>query len=113
MFGAEFIAMKLAMEASRSLRYKLRMMGVEISGPTYTYGDNMSVIYNTSRPESTLKKKSHAICYHACREAVAMGEIITGHVRSEENLADIATKVIPGGAKRDGIISQLLYDLVD
>ena len=42
-FGAEFVAMKQGMEALRGLRYKLRMMGVPISGPSYIYGDNMSV----------------------------------------------------------------------
>eukprot|EP00978_Attheya_sp_CCMP212_P013954 scaffold35295_cov60-Attheya_sp.AAC.1 len=46
-FGAEFVAMKVGMETCRGLRYKLRMMGVPISGPTYIYGDNMSVIHNT------------------------------------------------------------------
>jgi len=34
-FGSEFVAMKAAMETSRGLRYKLRMMGVPINGPTY------------------------------------------------------------------------------
>ncbi|KAL7530823.1 hypothetical protein ACHAXR_003692 [Thalassiosira sp. AJA248-18] len=56
-FGAEFVALKNVMESLRALRYKLRMMGVPISGPSFTYGDNMSVIHNTQRPESTLKKK--------------------------------------------------------
>ena len=56
-FGAEFIAMKTGVEALRGIRYKLRMMGFPLTGPTYIYGDNMSAIYNTSRPESTLKKK--------------------------------------------------------
>ena len=46
-FGAKFVAMKKGMEAVRGLRYKLRMMGVGISGPTCIYGDNMSVIHNT------------------------------------------------------------------
>ena len=46
-FGAEFVAMKIGVEHSRSLRYKLRMMGIPINGPTNVYGDNMSVIYNT------------------------------------------------------------------
>ena len=46
-FGAEFVAMKQGMEALRGLRYKLRMMGVSVSGPSYIYGDNMSVIHNT------------------------------------------------------------------
>ncbi len=46
-FGAEFIAMKQGMEALRCLRYKLQMMGVSVSGPSYIYGDKMFVIHNT------------------------------------------------------------------
>ena len=53
--------------------YKLRMVGVLIDGPTYVYGDNMSVIFNKSRPESELNNKSNSVCYHAVRESVAMG----------------------------------------
>ena len=64
----------------RGLHYKLRMMGVRISGPKYVYGDNMSVIHNTQRPESTLRKKLNSICYHAVRESLAMGESLTGHI---------------------------------
>ena len=79
-FGAEFAEMKQGMEAVRVLRYKLRMMGVQTSGPTYVYGDNMSVIHNTQHPESTLQKKSNSICYHAMRELVAIGESLTGHI---------------------------------
>ena len=112
-FGAEFVAMKLGMEALRGIRYKLRMMGVEITGPSYIYGDNMSVIHNTQRPESTLKKKSNSICYHAVRESVAMGESLTGHISTHENPADLATKIIPGGRKRDYLVSMILYDLVE
>jgi hypothetical protein len=96
-FGAEFVAMKNGIEATRGLPYKLRMMGLALSGPTYIDGDNMSVIHNTQRPESTLKKKSNSICYHAVRESVAMGESITGHVSTNNNPTDIATKVLPGG----------------
>ena len=72
-FGAEFVAMKQGVEAVRGLRYKLRMMGVRISVPTYVYGDHMSVIHNTQRLELTLRKNSNSICYHAVRELVAMG----------------------------------------
>ena len=112
-FGSEFVAMKVAMEVTRGLRYKLRMMGVPLTGPTYTYGDNMSVIHNTQRPESTLRKKSNAICYHAIRESVAMGEMLTAHIPSVDNPADLGTKVVPGGQKRNHLVSKLLYDLVD
>ncbi len=73
-FGAEFVVMKHGLETSCSLCYKLQMMVIALAGPSFIYGDNMSVIHNTQRPESTLKKKSNAICYHAIWEAVAMGE---------------------------------------
>ncbi len=46
-FGTEFVAMKHGMEKLRGLWYKLRMMGVPISGPSYIFEDNMSVIHNT------------------------------------------------------------------
>ena len=111
-FGAEFVAMKIGMESLRGLRYKLRMMGVEIDNPSYIYGDNMSVIHNTQRPESMLKKKSNSICYHAVRESVAMGEALTGHIGTNENVGDLATKVLYG-QKRRYMVSQLLYDIYD
>ena len=112
-FGAEFVAMKLGIETLQGLRYKLWMMGVPLAGPSLVYGDNMSVIHNTQRPESVLKKKSNQICYHAVQEAIAMGECLTGHIGTAENLADLATKLIPGGQKRDYLIGKLLYDICD
>ena len=112
-FGAEFVAMKIGIETVRGIRYKLRMMGVPLDGPTFVYGDNMSVIHNTQRPESTLKKKSNSICYHAVRESVAMGESLTGHVSTHDNPADLTTKILPGGRKRDHLTSLVLYDIAD
>ena len=112
-FGAEFVVMKQGIEAIRGLRYKLRMMGVALTGPAFVYGDNMAVVYNTSKPTSTLKKKSNSVCYHFVRESAAMGEILVGHVASAKNPADIATKLIPGGMKRDGLVSLILHDIAD
>ena len=43
--------MKKGIDVLRGLGYKLRMMGTPISGPSYVYGDNMSVVPNESRPE--------------------------------------------------------------
>ena len=42
--------MKQAMEVSRGIRYKLRMMGVPIEGPTHMVGDNMSTIPQHTAP---------------------------------------------------------------
>ena len=112
-FGAEFVAVKVGMETLRGLRCKLRMMGVPLAGPSFVYGDNMSVTHNTQRPESALKKKSDSMCCHAAREAVAMGECLTRHVSTSKNPSDLCTKVIPGGQKRDDLIRMIIYDLVD
>ena len=112
-FEAEFVSMKQGMEAVCGIRYKLRMMGMIISGPTYVYGDNMLVIYNTQRPDSTLRKKSNSVCYHAMCELVAMGESLTGHTPTAEKCADLSTKIIPGGQKRDHFVGKLLFDIVD
>lgn len=64
-FGAEFVAMKQGIEALCGVRCKLRMMGIPIIGPSYIWGDNLSVIKILSKSESTLNKKSNSICYHA------------------------------------------------
>ena len=76
-FGAEFFAMNVRMETLHTIQYKLRMMGIPISGASYVYGDNMSVIHNTSKPDSTLKKKCNAIVYYAIHKSLAMGESLT------------------------------------
>jgi len=111
-FGAEFVAMKHGIEVLRGLRYKLGMMGVSISGPTFIYGDDMSVIHNTQRPESTLKKKSNTICYHAVRESITMGESLTAHISSDRNVADLLTKLLYG-QKRKSLVNQILFDIYD
>jgi hypothetical protein len=71
----------------RGLRYKIGMMGLPLSGPTYIYGGNKSQVTNSSRPELTLKKKIYSICYHAICESVAMGETLLKHIRTGENHA--------------------------
>jgi hypothetical protein len=112
-FGTEFIAMKQGMEALQGMHYKLWMMGVGVSGPSYIYGVNMSVIHNTQWPKSTLKKKSNSVCYHAVHESVAMGESLTGHTLTYDNSMDICMKLIPGGMKHDHLIGLVLYDICD
>ena len=70
-FGSEFIAMRTAVEHIEALRYKLRMFGIPLEGPTNVFCDNEAVFKNTTIPESTLKTKHNSICYHRCREVVA------------------------------------------
>jgi hypothetical protein len=98
-------------QANRGLRYKLRMMGVPIDGSSYEFCDNQSVIANSSRPESLLKKKSNAIAYHAVREACAMKAILICYVKTDDNVADIMTKVLPSGERKDTLVELQLYDI--
>jgi hypothetical protein len=111
-FGAEFVAMKNFIDNCHGLRYKLSMMGVTFSGTTFVYGNNMSVVHNTQRPEYVLKN-SNSLCYHMVRETAAVVESIIGHVPSVDNPADICTKVVAGGKKRNHLIRLLLHYLCD
>jgi hypothetical protein len=86
-------------------------MGVPIDGSSYVFCDNHSVIETSSRPESLLTKKSNAIAYHAVREACAMKEILICYVKTDDNVADIMTKVLPSGERSDTLVEQLLYDI--
>ena len=59
-----------------------------------------------------MKKKSNAICYHAVRESVAMGESLTAHILSDRNVADLLTKLLYG-QKRKSLVSEILFDIYD
>lgn len=110
-FGSEFIAMKQCTEYIRGLRYKLRMMGIPCEEATFVFGDNQSVLYNTSIPESTLKKKSQSIAYHFVREGSARDEWRTAYVNTHLNPADLLTKPLPKGEKRSGFVRMILQHL--
>ena len=99
-FGDDFLPMKTGTETLRGLRYKLRIMDVKLTGISYIYGDNMSVINSTKRPESNLNKKNNPILYHAMRESVAMGESINYQIPTIFNLADMLTKTLFGQKQR-------------
>ena len=108
-FGSEFAAMKQCCEYLRGLRYRLWMMGIPVNNPVFIYGDNQSVLWNTSVPESMLKKKSNSIAYHFVREGVARDEWRTAYVNTHENPADLLTKPLPAGEKRHKFVQMILH----
>ena len=108
-FGSEFVAMKQCCEYVRGLRYKLRMMGIPVELPTFIFGDNKSVLANTTMPHSTLKKKSSSIAFHFVWEGTAKDEWHTAYVNTKDNPADMLTKSLPGGEKRSKFIGCLLH----
>ena len=107
-YGSELVAARMAVDLIVELRYKLRMLGIPIEGPTMMLGDNMSVVINTTIPSSQLKKKHNAIAYHRVRESVAGKIIQFAHIRSEDNLADCLTKPLPR-FKFTGVVKPVLF----
>jgi hypothetical protein len=108
-FGSEFNAARVAVELNAALRYKLRMFGVPIDGPTSVLCDNDSVVKNSSLPHSTLQKKHHSIAYHYVREQAARGAIRVAKIRGEDNLADLFTKTTIPTPHRVELIQSILY----
>jgi hypothetical protein len=105
------MAMETVAEINKGVRYKLRMMGIPIDGPSYVYGDNKSVLHNTPNPESTLKKKSNSIAYHLVRELVAMDAMPVGYFNTDENFGDLTTKVLPRGERRENLLRGIMWDI--
>jgi hypothetical protein len=107
-FGSESTALKNATEMIEALRYKLRMFGVPIEGPTNVFCDNEAVCKNSIRPESVLSKKHHSIAYHRNREAVAAGTMRVSKEGTETNLSDLFTKIMPA-PKRNNLLDKWTY----
>lgn len=85
-------------------------MGIAVDVPAFIYEDNQLVLYNTTIPISTLKKKSQSIAYHFVREGVARDEWRTTYVNTNGNPADLLTKAL-GLAKRIGFIWMILHHI--
>ena len=110
-FGAEFIAMKQCCEYLRGLRYKLHMIGIPCDEPSHIYGDNQSVLPNTTMLDSTLMKKSQSIAYHFVHEGSACGEWRTASVNMHDNEANLLTKPLPNGEKRWKFVRNRLHHI--
>jgi hypothetical protein len=107
-YGSELVAARVATELAMEYRYCLRMLGVEVDGPVRMFGDNNSVILNTTLPSSMLKKKHQSIAYHAVRNAQAAGILVFEHVKSEDNWADVLTKPLPAN-RFHALVRPLLF----
>ena len=83
-------------------------MGIPLDGHAHVRVDNMSVVYSSSLPESTLRKKSNSVAYHFVRENVANGTCKIAFEPSKTNLADLLTK-IQTGLERTRLAQLILF----
>jgi hypothetical protein len=81
--GSELIASRIATELILEVRYILRSLGVALDGAALMFGDNMSVVLNTTVPSNVLKKKHNAIAYHCVREAIVARIMRFAYIKSE------------------------------
>lgn len=91
-YGAEFCAMRTAVEELVSIRYMMRCLGVNVEHASLLFGDNLGVVQNATMKESLLKKKHVAISYHKVREAAACGIVHPLKIDGRYNFADVCTK---------------------
>jgi hypothetical protein len=93
-YGSELVASRIATELILEVRYVFRPLGVALNGPELMFGDNMSVVVNTTVPSSVLKKKHNAIAYHRVRESIVARIMRFAFIKSEENVSDVLTKAL-------------------
>ena len=89
-YGAEFCAMKNAVEELIALRYMQRCLGVKVEHASLICDDNMGVIQNATISESLV-----AISNHKTREAAAAAAAGIAHpikTGGADNYADVLTK---------------------
>ena len=102
------VAMCLAVEMIKALKYKLWMFGIEImEDEANIFVENNEVIINTSVPESTLKKKHYSINYNHVRESIAAGIFLIFKVDTGSNIADLFTKLVDRFQRKE-IIQKIL-----
>ena len=111
LFDSKFIAKKQCYEYVKRLRFKLRMMGIPVNNPTFIFGDNQSVLWNTSVPDSVLNKKTPAVAYNYVREGVSMNTWRTSYIKTANNPSDILTKCLPYRPNRKRKVRAILYDV--
>jgi hypothetical protein len=91
-YGSEFVAARTAVDQIVDLRYTLGMLGVPLTGPSWLFGDNLSVVNSSTMPSGNLQKRQNILNYHRVRDAQAAGIVNFVHIDGKQNPADIWTK---------------------
>jgi hypothetical protein len=90
-YDSEFVATRIATDQIIDLRTTLRYMGVNVLS-SVMFGDNQSVITNSTIPHSKLSKRHVALPYHRVREAIAGNIVSFHHIDGKINPADMLSK---------------------
>ena len=91
MFGSKFVAARVATDQIINPHLTLRYMGVPL-GRSIMFGDNESVVKNSTTPTSHLAEWHVALSYHQVREVVVTNVFSFFHIPGQLNPADILSE---------------------
>ena len=84
---------------------------IQCNCPAFIYGDNQSVLANTTIPHLMLKKKSNSIAYHFVREGTACDEWRDTYINTNDNQSSLLTNPFPHGENRTKFYNMLLHHI--
>jgi hypothetical protein len=91
-FGSGFTAARIAVDQIMDLRTTLSYLGVPLNGKSYMFGDNQSVVTNSTIPHSLLNKRLNALAYHRVREMIAAKVLSYYLIDGKDNPAFVVSK---------------------
>ena len=68
------------------------VLGVPVGHVSYMFGDNQSVVTQSTIPHSRLGTRACALAYHRVREAIAAGFLKFFYMKGSNNPADMLSK---------------------
>ncbi|KAL9415390.1 hypothetical protein AB3S75_043642 [Citrus x aurantiifolia] len=92
---AEYRAIASAAAELTWITFLLHDLGIPIHQPPTLLCDNLSVVYLTKNPAFHARTKHIELDFHFVWEKVSQGLLITTHISSAKQVADIFTKPLP------------------
>eukprot|EP00957_Ditylum_brightwellii_P081352 6188417-Ditylum_brightwellii.AAC.1 len=68
-YGSELVAARTAVDQTVDLSYNFCILGVPLTGPSWMFGDNLSVTNSATMPSGKLLKCQNILNFHRVREA--------------------------------------------
>ena len=87
------------------------MFGIAVEPLASMFGDNQSIVSNSSKHRSDLKKKCPSIAYHFCHEGFVKNEWQNSFLNTHLSPLDMFTKYFPSSEKRNLLTVYLLQCL--
>jgi hypothetical protein len=95
---AEYRSMANTTSEITWLTFLLKDLNIPLKSTPVLYCDNLSALHLTINPVFHARSKHIELDYHFVRERVALGHLITRHINSSNQIADIFTKPVSKAA---------------